>query len=199
MKSTLTARGQATRDRIIDAAADLMFAGGVANTSLDAVLAASATSKSQLYHYFTDKDDLVLAVIDRQTDRVLTAQSPELQALDSLAGLRRWRDLLVEGRRQRHAIGGCPIGSLAGELADAPRPRAQLVESFARWESHLTAGITAMARRGELTTDADPAELATATMAALQGGLLLTDTTRTTRPLELALDMALEHIASLTR
>ena len=48
----------------------------VASTSLDAVLGASKTSKSQLYHYFGDKDDLVLAVIQRQTECVL-APSPK--------------------------------------------------------------------------------------------------------------------------
>lgn len=199
MKTTLTARGAATRARIVDAAADLVFAHGAAETSLDAVLAASGTSKSQLYHYFADKDDLVLAVIEHQTERVLAVQEPHLHDLDSLAGLRRWRDMLVELQRQRHGVGGCPLGSLAAELADAPRPRALLVEAFARWESYLVAGFTAMRGRGELAPEVDPAGLATAVMTAVQGGLLLTDTTRSVRPLELALDMALDHVAAQLR
>lgn len=174
-----------------------MFAGGVADTSLDAVLAASGTSKSQLYHYFADKDDLVLAVIQRQTERVLAAQEPHV--FDSLAALRRWRDALVELQRQRNCAGGCPIGSLVSELAGSPRPRALLAESFGRWESYLVAGFTAMADRAELKSGADPADLATAVMTALQGGLLLTQTTRSTRPLELALDMALDHVAAHLR
>lgn len=127
MQSRLTARGAATRARIVEAAADLVFADGVAETSLDAVLAASGTSKSQLYHYFADKDDLVLAVIERQTDRVLGAQEPQLHELDSVAGLRRWRDAVVDLQRQRDCVGGCPIGSLAAELADAERPRALIL------------------------------------------------------------------------
>jgi len=194
MESRLTARGAATRGRIVEAAADLVFAGGVAETSLDAVLAASGTSKSQLYHYFADKDDLVLAVIDRQTERVLAAQEPLLHQLDSMAGLRRWRDAIVKLQRQRHCVGGCPIGSLAAELAGAERPRARLAGSFARWQSYLEVGFTAMRDRGELRPGVEPADLAAAVMTALQGGLLLTDTTRSTRPLELALDMALTHV-----
>src|SRR5271154_2775552 len=89
-----TARGMATRARIVDAAANLMRARGVSNTSLDAVLAASNASKSQLYHYFADKDGLVLAVVERQAERVLAAQEALLRDLTSLAGLRRWRDKL---------------------------------------------------------------------------------------------------------
>ncbi|MGH4009505.1 MAG: TetR family transcriptional regulator C-terminal domain-containing protein, partial [Pseudonocardiaceae bacterium] len=157
----------------------------------------SGTSKSQLYHYFADKDDLVLAVIQCQTERVLAAQEPHV--LDSLAALRRWRDALVELQRQRNCAGGCPIGSLASELAESPRPRALLAESFGRWESCLVAGFTAMRDRAELTSAASPADLATAVMTALQGGLLLTQTTRSTRPLELALDMALDHVAAHLR
>ena len=195
----LTARGAATRARIVDAAAGLVFQGGVAATSLDAVLAASGTSKSQLYHYFDDKDDLVLAVIERQTAAVLAAQQPALGRVDSIAGLRGWRDLVVGLQRRRGCVGGCPIGSLASELAESERARDVLAESFASWESAFVEGLTAMRDRGELTADAQPTELATALMAALQGGLLLAQTTRSTRPLELALDMAIDHVAAKVR
>lgn len=198
VESRLTARGAATRARIVEAAADLVFVDGVAETSLDAVLVASGTSKSQLYHYFADKDDLVLAVIERQTQRVLMAQEPLLHQLDSLAGLRRWCAAIVDLQRQRHCVGGCPIGSLAAELAGEERPRTVLAASFARWESYLEAGFTTMRDRGELRGDAEPADLAVAVLTALQGGLLLTDTTRTTRALELGLDMAIEHVERRT-
>ena len=82
---SLTARGAATRARIVEAAADLIYAHGVEQTSLDEVMAASGVSKSQLYHYFADKDALVLDVISLQTERVLGAQRPHLDALDSAA------------------------------------------------------------------------------------------------------------------
>lgn len=194
-----TARGTATRARIVEAAADLVRAHGVANTSLDAVLAASHASKSQLYHYFADKDDLVLAVIQRQTECLLAAQESLLKNFTSLAGLRRWRDALVELTRRNNGAGGCPLGSLVPELAESARPRALLAEGFARWESYLVAGFTAMRVRGELRPGAEPADLATAVLTALQGGLLLAQTMRSTRPLELALDMALQHVAAKPR
>ena len=57
--SPKTARGAATRARIVDAATGLVRAHGAANTTIDAVIEASKVSKSQIYHYFTDKDDLV--------------------------------------------------------------------------------------------------------------------------------------------
>ncbi len=194
-----TERGAATRARIVEAAADLIYVHGVADTSLDAILAVSETSKSQLYHYFLDKDDLVLAVIRRQTEQVLAAQEPYLHKLDSLEGLRRWRDTLVNLQRQSDCVGGCPLGSLVGELADSPTHRALLAASFERWESYLLAGFTAMSDRAELRIDTNPADLATTVMTALEGGLLLTQVRRSTRPLELALDMALDHVVAHRR
>ena len=191
---SLTVRGKATRARIVEAATELVRAHGVANTSLDAVLAASDTSKSQLYHYFADKDDLVLAVIQRQTECVLAAHESHLRKLHSLAGLRRWRDALVELSRQTDCAGGCPLGSLVSELAESPRPRELLAESFARWEGLLIAGFKAIQGRSGTKPDCDLSELATVVLAALQGGLLLAQTTRSTRALELALDMAIDHV-----
>jgi TetR/AcrR family transcriptional repressor of nem operon len=191
-----TSRGTVTRARIVDAATSLMRARGVANTSLDAVLEASHSSKSQLYHYFEDKDDLVLVVIERQIDCVLSAQESLLRRLHSLAGLRRWRNAVVELSRQTHCAGGCPLGSLASELAESPRPRDLLAQSFARWKGYFVAGFEAMHVRAGSKPAADLSELATVLLAALQGGLLLAQTTRSTRPLELALDAAIERVES---
>jgi len=100
----------------------------------------------------------------------------------------------------RHGAGGCPVGSLASELADRSEDaRVLLASSFRTWESHLVDGLTTMRDRDELAADVDPAALATAIMAALQGGLLLAQTTRTAEPLELALDMALGHVTAHVR
>jgi TetR/AcrR family transcriptional regulator, transcriptional repressor for nem operon len=192
---SLTPRGAAVRASIVDAAADLIYAHGVEGTSLDEVMAASGVSKSQLYHYFADKDALVLEVIVRQTERVLEAQQPQLAALDSLSSLRAWRDVVI---RLHDATGlrGCPLGSLASELANDSEPaRKRLAASFAIWLGRLEQGLTKMRERGELAVSADPRALALALVTAAEGGLLLGKTTRSSRPLEIALDMAIDHVA----
>ncbi len=55
-----------------------------------------------------------------------------------------------------------------------------------------------MQERGELSADANPSALALATLAALQGGLLLAQVHRSTQPLQTALDEMLARIASLS-
>ncbi len=192
-----TRRGQASRERIIAAAAALMFAQGVRGASLDDVIAAAGVSKSQLYHYFADKDDLVRAVIARQTAQVFAAQEPWLEALDSWVAIAGWFDALVRLQEEQGCVGGCPLGSLASELADQnEEARADLVNSFDAWEGYLARGLERMRARGELVSAADPAALAAATLASIQGGLLLTQTRRSARPLRLALDAALAYLRS---
>jgi AcrR family transcriptional regulator len=191
----LTARGAATRARIVDAATDLIYTHGVDRTSLDDVMAVSGVSKSQLYHYFADKDALVLEVIARQTKRVLEAQQPHLGSLDSLPALMAWRDAVVQLNK---AAGGkgCPLGSLAGELANESEPaRKRLASSFAIWHEHIAMGLARMRERGDIAASADPHKLAFALLSAVQGGLLLAKTTHSSAPLEIALDMAIEHVA----
>ena len=176
-----------------------MFERGVAGTTVEDVRAAARVSSSQVYHYFTDKHALVRAVIEYQTDAIVGGQEPMLANLDSLQGLRAWRDFLVDHQRKLHCRGGCPIGSLGSELAETdPQARSDVAASFSRWEAGIRNGLRAMHARGELRTDAAPDNLALATLAALQGGLLLTQIQRQTRPLEVALDTMLDHVASLT-
>src|ERR1700756_5830030 len=115
-----TTKGRATRDRVLGAATALVFERGVADTTLDDVRAAAKVSKGQLYHYFADKEDLVHAVIDRTVQQVLGAQ-PALANLSSWAAIAAWFDDLVQLQVDRHAVGGCPIGSLAGALAETDR------------------------------------------------------------------------------
>jgi len=195
----LTRKGQATRERILAASARLMFERGVAGTSTEDVQAAAEVSTSQIYHYFGDKRMLVRAVIAYQTEAVLGVQQPLLSRLDSLDALRAWRDFVVDLKRRHGCAGGCPIGSLGSELADAdPEARADVAAGFARWEQAIRDGLRAMHSRGELRAEVDPDVLALATLAALQGGLLLTQIRRDTLALEAALDTVLDHITSLT-
>jgi AcrR family transcriptional regulator len=195
----LTPKGRATRDRIVAAAADLMYEQGVAGTSLQDVQQASRVSGSQMYHYFGDKASLVRAVIARQGEALLGNQEPWLRRIDSVAGIRAWRDYLVSTMRRRECRGGCQLGSLAGELSDLdPAARSDLAATFGRWISAIRDGLQAMRDRGELRADADVTRLACALMAAAEGGQLLAKTLRDVAPLEAALDTVIDHIESLT-
>jgi TetR/AcrR family transcriptional repressor of nem operon len=194
----LTAKGSQTRRRIIVAAAELMFAQGVAGTTTEQVRAAAEVSSSQIYHYFADKQTLVLAVIEYQNETIVGGQEPMLATLDTMDGLRAWADLLVEHQRQLHCHGGCPIGSLGSELAEVdPEARVAVATAFKRWEVGIRGGLRAMHDRGELAAEVNPDALATSLLAGLQGGLLLTQLQRDTAPLRTTLDVSLAYVELL--
>src|SRR5215813_3442433 len=115
MSTQLTAKGAATRARIVETAADLVLARGVGGTSLDDIRAGTATSKSQLFHYFPGgKNDLVAAIAAFQAERVLAAQQPFLDALDTWEAWAGWRDSVVAHYGSQPQW-GCPIGALTSE------------------------------------------------------------------------------------
>ena len=187
-----TQKGRQTRARIVGAAAELVAAQGALATSLDDVGVRAHVSRSQLYHYFDNKADLLCAVVDATCDAVLSAQNELFEHLDTWAGIRRWMDALVAAQVARAGAGGCPIGSLAGQLAERdPQARTALANGLGRWEEHLRTGLEGLKARGTLRPTADTAALATATMALLQGGLLLTQLRRDPQQLQIALGAAL--------
>jgi TetR/AcrR family transcriptional regulator, transcriptional repressor for nem operon len=194
-QAKLTRKGEQTRLRIVEAAAQLMFDNGVAGTTMEDVKAAAGVSSSQLYHYFLDKQALVLAVIAYQDEKIVGDQEEMLIRLDGIEGLRTWRDFLVQHQRELQCRGGCPIGSLGSELAETdPQARAALSTAFLRWQAGIRGGLQAMHERGELTVAPD--ELALTILAALQGGLLLTQIHRDVHPLEVTLDAMIDHVAA---
>ncbi|WP_406139070.1 TetR/AcrR family transcriptional regulator [Streptomyces sp. NBC_01089] len=191
-----TTKGQATRERIVRAAAQLMFDQGAAGTSTPAIRDAAGVSSSQIYHYFANKQALTRAVIEYQTEAVVGGQEQLLARLDSVEALRAWRDMVVGVQRSMHWAGGCPLGSLASELAgqDADA-RTALAASFSRWSDAIRDGLAHMAERGALRPEADPDSLALALLAALQGGLLLGQAQRSSAALEAGLDAIITLIA----
>lgn len=198
MSRPLTRKGEQTRRRILTAAADLVFTEGATSATMENFKDAAGVSSSQIYHYFADKQALILAVIDYQADGVIDRQEPRFAELDSLDGFRAWRDDVIAFVRQLHCRGGCPIGSLGNELAELdPAAREAVGAGLGRWETKLHNGLRAMRDRGEL--DGDPDSLATALLAAVQGGLLMAKVARDTRPLEHALDTFLAHLVCLSR
>ena len=195
----LTRKGQATRERIVEAATELIGLHGVAGTSTEDVRKAAGVSGSQLYHYFDSKQALIRAVITRQAEAPLVPGRPIMGALDSVDALRAWADAAVEHQEHNSGRGGCTLTSLAGELGPADeQTREDLCNGFQRWQSLVHDGLRAMRDRGDLRPGADLDELSMALLAALQGGALLSQTLRTAEPMRASMNAALAYVRSFT-
>ncbi|HUQ59085.1 TetR family transcriptional regulator [Lentzea sp.] len=67
----LTARGEATRRRIIEVATAEFAEHGIAGARIERVVAAARTNKAQLYAYFGNKDGLFDAIFFGSLDRIV--------------------------------------------------------------------------------------------------------------------------------
>jgi AcrR family transcriptional regulator len=196
--SRLTRKGRATRARIIEVAARLMFERGVANTSIDEVRRAAGVGGSQISHYFDDKRDLTRHVVAARRDDVRTFHTqPSLGSLDTLDALQAWADACVADIDTVYRVGGCVYGSLAGELIDADdEMHDDLSAGYDLWIGLFRDGLTAMRDRGELRPDADPRHLAVSLVTAHQGGALITYATGDPEPLRVAVNAAVDYVRS---
>ncbi|MBV9000724.1 MAG: TetR/AcrR family transcriptional regulator [Solirubrobacterales bacterium] len=175
----VTKQGRATRERIVRAAAELVAEQGAAGTSLDDVRAATGASKSQLYHYFGDKHGLVEAVVEFQCATVLALQARALGSVNDWQDLEQWADLMAAIVEDNGARGGCPIGTLAAALSDTDEGlRTSLSDAFGAWSDAIRGALTRLRENGLISRDADLDALTTITLSAIEGGLLLTKTSR---------------------
>lgn len=188
MRGVLTPKGQATRARIVEGAAQVLREKGVAITTLDDIRERTGTSKSQLFHYFPDgKDQLLLAVAQYEADQVLADQQPFLGCLDSWESWYQWRDAVVE----RYEAQGdhCPLGALFLQIGrTTPGARAVVIELMTKWQASLAGGIKALREKGDLPMSVDVDQTAAALLAGIQGGVTIMLSTGRSTHLRAALD-----------
>ena len=190
----LTAKGRATRQRIIEGAATEIRQRGVTATTLDDIRARTQTSKSQLFHYFPDgKDQLLLAVAEQEAQTVLDDQQPHLGALTSWAAWQRWRDAVVD--RYRRQGQHCPLAVLMSEIGRTT-PGAQAVTSalMRQWHGEIAAGVRHMQSQGKVSDALDADRVAAAMLAGIQGGVGIMLATGDLSYLEAALDVGIETL-----
>ncbi|WP_106189392.1 TetR/AcrR family transcriptional regulator [Umezawaea tangerina] len=189
-----TAKGAATRRRIVEAAAAEIRERGTLATTLDDVCRRSGTGKSQLFHYFPrGREQLLLAVTELEAGRVFDDQGPYLDGLDSRAAWADWRDTVVRTCRDRGPH--CPLGVL---IADVGRygPAAQTVTAqlVRRWQAAIRVGIEATQAAGEADPALDADRTAAAVVTAVQGGVSVLLSTGSADHLEAALDFCLDRL-----
>jgi AcrR family transcriptional regulator len=194
----LTKKGMATRTRILEQAAALIYANGVHATNNEQLRLAAGVSGSQLNHYFPTKESLVRAVIAWQAEQVLSFHRDEkFHGFGTIEAFRRWAAFYVGYERAYQE--GCSLGSLASEIIKTELDvHDELADAFEQWREIFRDGIEHMRRDGRISARADAAQLANLVLAAFQGGMLLAQVSRDITPLRDALQAAIDHLESLT-
>ncbi|BCI51641.1 hypothetical protein NIIDNTM18_09190 [Mycolicibacterium litorale] len=163
----LTPKGQATRDRILDAAAELLSTDGLSALTMVAIRKAASVSGSQLAHYFTDRQALLRALIERQMRTAADFDRP----WETFDDVERWLGQAVRRLRATGFSGAPTYHGLAGQLAKAdPALLQALTDGYRQWIALVEASIRDMKERGLLVDGADPHQLALVLVGAHQAG-----------------------------
>jgi len=195
----MTRRGRASRERIVERAAELFAERGIAGTSVDEVLAAARAGKGQFYHYFRSRDELAAAAVGHRCAQVVAGLTEVLGGVSSLAGLEQALAGLVAGFEEA-GMPGCPIGTLGTEVAGRNEDaRLQAVAGFDAWERLLAGALERMRQGGELRADARPAVLATGLLACIEGGMVLSQARKDMASLRIAVDTGLAQVRTWAR
>jgi TetR/AcrR family transcriptional repressor of nem operon len=190
----ITRRGRASRERIVERAAELFAERGIAATTVDDVLAAAGAGKGQFYHYFRGRDELAAAAVGFRCAQVVAGLTQALGAVSSLAGLEEALEGFIAGFEQA-GMPGCPIGTLATEVAGRNEDaRLQAAAGFDAWERLLADALERMRQRGELRADAQPAVLATGLLASIEGGMVLSQARKDMASLRVAVEAGLARV-----
>ena len=178
----------------MERAAELFAERGIAATSLDEVLAAAGAGKGQFYHYFSSRDELATAAVGFRCAQVVAGLTEALGGVSSLAELEQALAGFAAGF-EGSGMPGCPIGTLAAEVAGRNEDaRQQAAAGFDAWERLLAQALERMRQRGELRAGADPARLATGLLASLEGGMALSQARKDIASLRVALEAGLSQV-----
>jgi AcrR family transcriptional regulator len=142
---TLTAKGRATMQRVLDAATAEFAEYGIAGARIDRITEAAETNKAQLYSYFGSKENLFDTVFTESLERIMDVVPIDA---DDLAD---WAVRLYDEYLRRP-----DLIRLATWSRLERRPRGHLVESASRLDEHKLESIRAAERRGTVAVHADP-------------------------------------------
>ncbi|WP_319436015.1 helix-turn-helix domain-containing protein [Mycobacterium sp. RTGN5] len=196
-RTSLTPKGQQTRERIVRAATRVIEMRGVAGTTLEDIRAEARVSSSQIYHYFGDRDSLILAAIDGG-DAGGDGRSPMRLDFTSAASVRAWGDEVVGTLECADSRYACPLlDPVGGWGRDGLHGRIE--SGLHQLHNDIRAGYQTMQLRGHIGADLDAHRLATTTLSTLLGGLLLSHLGQDPAPFAAAVDTVVDQLEALPR
>jgi len=180
-----TAQSIPKREQIIEAAAQLVHAKGFHRTSVDDILVAAESGKGQFYHYFKNKDEVGLAIVDRASARMRVTLLERLEEGEGMEAIEWMLDCLVKTVRQAQCGGGCPLGNLALEMSDQHEAfRQKLAQIFESWRVVVERSLRAAQAQGQIRPEVEAESLSFLVLSAIEGGILLAKVERDVRVME---------------
>ncbi len=178
-------RGQRARFKIIQTAFELFHKQGINATSVDEILQKSGTGKSQFYHYFKSKDDLIQAVVKDFYERLSSHKLPIKYEINTWQDLEEWFAFFINFQNSIGCERGCPMATIGYELTKRQEPiRKDIDLIFEFTINSLSRFFTNLKAKGKLKKSVDPDSLAELCFLTMQGGMIVSKIRKETTPFE---------------
>jgi AcrR family transcriptional regulator len=173
-----------TRDRIVDASAELLRRQGYAATGVKQIVAAARAPFGSIYHFFPGGKEQLGAEAIRRSGTLYELLIPAVfdPAPDLVSAVRAFFAGAAEHLRQTDYADACPIATVALEVSSTSEPMRQACADV--FESWIAAGTPRFTAAG--LSEPAARELVIATIAALEGAFVLARATRSTDSLQIA-------------
>lgn len=168
---------------------------GYHGSSLNDILATAGIGKSQMYHYYKSKEELLMATLDFYSSKVYQETFRFMNNIESLEEF----EALIDGStrlcKSQKMIAGCFLGSIAGELAaQNDKIRMHLVGLYQNWKELFIEGLDNLKNKSLLSKDTDTHELAEYFLVSVQGAFVLAKATKDTDVIERSIRKSINYI-----
>lgn len=181
-------KGEVTREKILDSAAEIIHRKGFGATSINDLLGATGLKKGSLYFHFSSKDDIGLAILEKARAEFLVFLDTALSGATPGERLDNFLDKVMKTHKRTGFVGGCIFGNTALEMGDTESGFAGFIEKvFGEWLERLRTVVAAAQDSGEVASDLSADVLAGHMVAAIEGGIMLARLKKDERPLRDAL------------
>jgi TetR/AcrR family transcriptional repressor of lmrAB and yxaGH operons len=173
-----TKRGS-TKTRMLDSAAEVLRERGAAGLTIDEVLTRSGAPRGSVYHHFPEGRNQILSEALRYAGDSITAKIEAAAAEGGMILLHRFVEFWAQLLHDTDFTAGCPVVAAAiGSAAEEQQLTATAGQIFQSWREALTRSLVS-----EGFPAADASSLATTSLAAVEGAVVLCRATHTTEPL----------------
>ena len=183
-----------TRDRIVDAASDLLRLQGLHATGVKQIVGHADAQLASLYHFFPGGKEELADTVIRQAgagyqELVTAVWDAEADVVASVRAIFAGAAAVLEATGYEDA---CPIATVALEVASTNETlRVATADVFAAWNEAATSRLEAAG-----LTPAAARRLAFAIVAALEGGFVLARAARSPEPMLAAGDVMTSAVAA---
>lgn len=196
----MTTKGDKTRRRIVEKAAEVFNTKGYFGSSMTDLVREIGLEKGGIYNHFASKEELALEAFDyaagTMRERFQAALEGKEGALERLFAI---VDVLGGLAEDPPVPGGCPVLNTAVESDDAHmKLNERAREAMSGWLRLIGSIIKEGVRSGELRPGTNSRETASVVVATLEGAVMLSRLYDDPAYMKRAVDHLKEHLRSLS-